>query len=234
MTIVTGGTEILVSTTNADTQANQQITTLADGGFAVTWTSRVASGDWEVRGRVFAADGTPVNDSDFLISPSVPHNFTPQITALADGGFAVTDGILGRVFAADGTLVRQRFRSRRGLGTGEWRLRGGVEFVRQGVLEHSGRCSRRTARRSTAAISSSPRRRCHRVQHADHGVGGRRLRSDVGILAAAKFTARCLRRTAHRSTAAISVSTYGGNHAVTALANGGFVVTWTRVTTTWT
>ena len=46
MTIVAGGTEILVSTTNADTQANQQITTLADGGFAVTWdrTTPAATG----------------------------------------------------------------------------------------------------------------------------------------------------------------------------------------------
>jgi hypothetical protein len=60
MTIVAGGTEILVSTRNAGTQATPQITALADGGFAVTWASRVDSGDWEVRCRVFAADGTPV------------------------------------------------------------------------------------------------------------------------------------------------------------------------------
>src|SRR5262245_12418713 len=109
MTTVVGGTEILVSTRNVDSQANQQITALANGGFAVTWASRFPSpweSRWEVRGRVFAADGTPVNGSEFLVSPSIPFNLPPQITALADGGFAVTDGFVGRVFAADGTLVR--------------------------------------------------------------------------------------------------------------------------------
>jgi hypothetical protein len=46
MTIVASGTEILVSTTDARMiQASAQITTLADGGFAVTWRRhRTAAG----------------------------------------------------------------------------------------------------------------------------------------------------------------------------------------------
>src|SRR5262245_19693518 len=103
---MTVGTEILVSTRNALLwQAKPQITTLADGGFAVTWASQTGSGNWEALCRVFAADGTPINDSDFLVSPSIPYNFPPQVIALADGGFVVTDGVFGRVFSADGTLV---------------------------------------------------------------------------------------------------------------------------------
>ena len=65
------GSDFLVSTTNAYDQLNQQITALADGGFAVTWTSSNGSNS-DIRGRVFAADGTPVNGSDFLVSTTTP------------------------------------------------------------------------------------------------------------------------------------------------------------------
>ena len=105
------GSDFLVSTTNWGDQYNPQITALADGGFAVTWASRDLFGNDEIRGRVFAADGTPVNGSDFLVSTANHYDqeYNPQITALADGGFAVTwwDAITlrGRVFAADGTPV---------------------------------------------------------------------------------------------------------------------------------
>jgi hypothetical protein len=112
MTIAALGTEILVST--AFIQMYPQITTLADGGFAVTWWSTDDGTNGEVRGRVFAADGTPVNGSDFLVSTTNAYGqMQPQITALADGGFAVTwisndkgdYDVRGRVFAADGTPV---------------------------------------------------------------------------------------------------------------------------------
>ena len=47
--------------------------------------------NYDIRGRVFAADGTPVNGSDFLVSTTnAGDQSIPQITALADGGFAVT------------------------------------------------------------------------------------------------------------------------------------------------
>jgi hypothetical protein len=68
MTIVAVGTEILVSTANANDQASPQITALANGGFAVTWMSLDNGSNYDIRGRVFAADGTPVNGSDFLVS----------------------------------------------------------------------------------------------------------------------------------------------------------------------
>lgn len=107
-TPVTGG-DFLVSTTNAENQLQPQITSLANGGFVVTWLSSDNGSDYDVRGRVFAADGTPVS-SDFLVSTlNTEFMLPPQITALADGGFAVTwvvnTDIRGRVFAADGTPV---------------------------------------------------------------------------------------------------------------------------------
>ena len=56
----------------------------------MTWKSWNGS-DYDIRGQVFAADGTPVNGSDFLVSTAnTGDQDVPQITALADGGFAVT------------------------------------------------------------------------------------------------------------------------------------------------
>ena len=107
------GSDFLVSTANANEQSNPQITALADGGFVVTWQSGTAA-NYDIRGRVFAADGTPVEGSDFLISTAnANEQSNPQITALPDGGFVVTwqsgtaanYDIRGRVFAADGTPV---------------------------------------------------------------------------------------------------------------------------------
>ena len=57
----------------------------------MTWQSLDDGSNYDIRARVFAADGTPVNGSDFLVSTANASNqVNPQITALADGGFAVT------------------------------------------------------------------------------------------------------------------------------------------------
>ena len=85
------GSDFLVSTANASDQDQP-----ADHG-AGEWRLRgdVASFDngsnFDIRGRVFAADGTPVDGSDFLVSTANTNDqINPQITALANGGFAVT------------------------------------------------------------------------------------------------------------------------------------------------
>ena len=58
---------------------------------SVTWQSDDNGANSDIRGQVFAADGTPINGSDFLVSTSNANDqFKPQITALANGGFAVT------------------------------------------------------------------------------------------------------------------------------------------------
>ena len=82
----------------------------------VTWQSGTSS-TYDIRGRVFAADGTPIDGSDFLVSTTNANAQTwPDIMALPDGGFMVTwqsrEGtplgyvIRGRVFDA----VRRRER----------------------------------------------------------------------------------------------------------------------------
>jgi hypothetical protein len=102
------GADFLINTTTNGVQDSPRITALAGGGFVVTWNSDehdpgTLNGD--IRGRVFAADGTA--GPDFLVNTTMAGEFyEPEITALTDGGFVVTwtsvGGFRGRVFAADG------------------------------------------------------------------------------------------------------------------------------------
>ncbi|MEO8115010.1 MAG: hypothetical protein ABI655_11545, partial [Phenylobacterium sp.] len=64
MGVTAVGTEFLVNTTTTLDQQNEQITTLANGGFVVTWEDDGQSaGDTSgnaVRAQVFTAGGTPL------------------------------------------------------------------------------------------------------------------------------------------------------------------------------
>ena len=81
-------TDFLVSTTNTGPQYYPQITSLSNGGFVATWTD---SSDWDIRGRVFNADGTPVTATDFLLNTTTAGSQGgPEITSLSNGGFVVT------------------------------------------------------------------------------------------------------------------------------------------------
>ena len=143
--------DFLIPTSNNSAQFNPRITALAGGGFAVTWESNANSGQTDIHGRVFDAAGNPVNASDFAVSTTnTDYQANPHITALANGGFAITwssdDGgtrdIRGRVFDADRQsgqrkrlpgLDHECVRSVRSADhrAGEWRLRGDVAIPRQ-------------------------------------------------------------------------------------------------------
>ncbi len=107
--------DILISTTNTSNQGYSEITSLENGGFVIVWRSYDSTSNWDIRGRVFNADGTPVNTEDFAISTSNTNiQQLPQITKLLNGGFVVIwesndNGsdydIRARVFNADGTAV---------------------------------------------------------------------------------------------------------------------------------
>jgi hypothetical protein len=66
------------------------ISTLADGGFVVTWWSKdhLDLSRWGIYGQRFDASGSPLG-SEFKISDT-PFGYHPSITGLPDGGFAVT------------------------------------------------------------------------------------------------------------------------------------------------
>ena len=88
------GGVFLVNTTKANNQGEPAITTLADGRFVVCWVDNSATGgdisESAVRARVFNANGTP-SGAEFLVNTTTAsHQFDPAITALDGGGFVVS------------------------------------------------------------------------------------------------------------------------------------------------
>jgi hypothetical protein len=113
------GNEILVNTAIFESQFQQQITALSNGGFVVTWTDfgqgvGGATGDTSlaaVKAQVFAAGGAPIG-SEILVNTAIfGSQYQPQITALSNGGFVVTwtdgggDTVKAQVFAAGGAPI---------------------------------------------------------------------------------------------------------------------------------
>ena len=98
------GSEFLVNTTTASDQSEPTITVLANGNFIVAFETG-ALPNFDVRARLFDGDGTPIGP-DFVVNTTTSLSQSdPSITALADGGFVVTweDG---SGIGADGQAVR--------------------------------------------------------------------------------------------------------------------------------
>ena len=86
------GQEFIINTTVTGDQFATSLTALADGRFVMTWSS-FDPGDGSgqcVRGRVFNADGSPAG-ADFIVnSTTTSTQQLPSVTALPDGRFVVT------------------------------------------------------------------------------------------------------------------------------------------------
>jgi Ca2+-binding RTX toxin-like protein len=101
--------DFLVNSTTAGPQTNSTVTALPDGHFLVTWqSSDEAAVDWDVRARLFDANGTAVG-SDFLVNSATLNVQTlPTVTALPDGQVVVTWTSSGD---GSGTAIRARILS---------------------------------------------------------------------------------------------------------------------------
>ncbi len=115
--------DFIINTTTALSQFAPVVATLSDGRFVITWFEGAvpvppALGDYQIRGRVLNADGTPsANASDFVINTTTAGSQqNATVAALADGRFVVawadtsgtapdTSGsqIRARVMNGDGT-----------------------------------------------------------------------------------------------------------------------------------
>ncbi|MCB1449466.1 MAG: cadherin domain-containing protein, partial [Nitratireductor sp.] len=106
--------EFRVNTYTTSTQLYSSVTALADGGFVVTWSSLGQDGSgWGVYAQRFDASGSPV-DSEFRVNDhTASDQIYSSVAALADGGFVVTwssngqdgdsYGIYGHRFDASGS-----------------------------------------------------------------------------------------------------------------------------------
>ena len=98
MTVTKIGSEILVNTATASDQSYPQITALVGGGFVVTWEDHSAgvggaTGDTSsaaVKAQVFDASGAAVGSEILVNTATTNYQGTAQIAALPDGGFVVT------------------------------------------------------------------------------------------------------------------------------------------------
>jgi len=91
------GGEILVNTTTAGSQRSPSVAVLNDGSYVVAWTSTTPdSSSSAVRGQRYDANGV-AKGGEFLITDHLPSAGRPDITALADGGFAVAFESAGKV-----------------------------------------------------------------------------------------------------------------------------------------
>ncbi|MEM5470101.1 VCBS domain-containing protein, partial [Hoeflea sp. AS60] len=217
------GGEILVNTATASVQSSQRITALSNGGFVVTWRDYSegvggAAGDTSgtaVKAQVFGADGTPTGTEILVNTATESFQSEVQITALSNGGFVVTwhddsQGIGGatgdtssyavkaQMFGADGTAV-------------------GME-----LLVNTATADNQFDQQITALSKGG-----FVVTWQDHsaGVGGAAGDTSETAVKAQVFGAD---GTAVGTELLVNTATenYQTAPRITALSNGGFVVTW--------
>ncbi|MCT4703349.1 Ig-like domain-containing protein [Enterobacteriaceae bacterium H20N1] len=114
-----------VNTTTAGDQANPTVTRLADGRIVVIWQSNDGSvllPDNNVYMQLYEADGVHKIGTEQQVNQRTNNNQdSPQVVALADGGFLVVyeswnggldsngDGIIARRYGSDGQVVTDEF-----------------------------------------------------------------------------------------------------------------------------
>ncbi|MGB0466608.1 MAG: tandem-95 repeat protein [Pontibacterium sp.] len=120
---VKAGDEFLVNSSTNSYQHSPVVTVLSDGNFVVLWSDNSQTGGdtsfYAVRGQLFAADGSAVND-EFLVNSTTANNqSSPSVTALDNGGFVAlwindpanpdVPSIRGQLFDADARPVNEEF-----------------------------------------------------------------------------------------------------------------------------
>ncbi len=102
------GTEFQINTTTAGDQSDPSITTLADGGFVVTWTSQGQDGSGAgIYIQRFNAEGVAIGDEVQINVQTAGNQIDADITALADGRLFVSWTSEGQ--DGSGTSVHGRF-----------------------------------------------------------------------------------------------------------------------------
>ncbi|WP_421781244.1 hypothetical protein [Kiloniella litopenaei] len=110
------GNETLVNTTTTNWQNSVSLTSLADGGYVVTWESYEQDGNqYGIYLQRYAADGSPVGVETQVNTYTTQSQNKADITGLVGGGYVVTwesyrqdgssDGIYLQQYAVDGSLV---------------------------------------------------------------------------------------------------------------------------------
>ncbi|MCW5600131.1 hypothetical protein [Nitrosomonas sp.] len=196
------GREFLVNTTTASSQINPSITALADGGFVVSWASHGQDGDsYGIFAQRYDSVGE-VQGAEFLVNTTTAsHQMAPSITAFIDGGFVVTWNSYNQDGSGYGVYAQRYDANGAELGR-EFRINTATASDQVG--------------RSTAALTDGGFVVTWQSFGQDgDGLGVYAQRYDAnGEIQGGEFRVNTT-STGHQS-----------NSSVTALADGGFVVSW--------
>jgi hypothetical protein len=204
------GAEFLVNTNVAGAQSEPQVAALSSGRFLVTWSDGLGSGGdgsaGAVKAQLFAADGSKIG-SEFLVNTATQLlQASPAVTELGNGGFVISWTDFNP--ASDGSqssIKAQIYDSQAN--------RLGGEFIANTTT---------TTAQTTPAIAPLANGG-FAISWADTSSTGLPGGSDIRLqrfdAAGAKLGGELL----------VNSSTQGSQvgPAMTALANGGFLVTWT-------
>ena len=123
--------EIKVST-GTNICANPVVAATSDGRFAVTWAERdltVEDNGWDIYGRVFSNDGTPVSTVRRLNTMQYGDQMVPKLAALGTDYLAVWasmgqdsswEGVYGQFMGSDGTLRGGEFQANTTVMSRQW------------------------------------------------------------------------------------------------------------------
>ena len=106
--VTVGNNDTRVNTSTANNQSQSAIALLADGSYVVTWSSG-HTGQYAIYSQHYAADGSLIG-GETRINTTTAFNIDPAIAALGDGGYLVTwtsnsTDVYAQRYAADGSAV---------------------------------------------------------------------------------------------------------------------------------
>lgn len=103
--------EIRVNTAFSDYQTAPDITSLADGGFVITWSSRGQDGsDFGIYAQRYNATGGKVGGETLINTTTTNSQVDSAVAGLSDGGYVITWESFGQDGSLDG-IYAQRFNS---------------------------------------------------------------------------------------------------------------------------
>ncbi len=211
------GAEFVVNTTTYVSQSSSAVTTLADGRFVISWMDQSETGDdtsgYAIRAQIFAADGSKLG-SEFLVNTTTARTQEfSSVTALENGGFVVswTDQSLSPDDTSLSAIRAQVFAA-------DGSKTGG-EFLVNTTTAGSQLTSSATALAGGGFVISWT----DSSQSPDE-PSGYAIRAQVFAADGSKLGTEFL----------VNTTTSGNQDysEVTALADGGFVVTWTDLSRT--
>lgn len=101
------GAAFTVSTMTAGEREFAAITSLANGGFVVTWQHFVSAENSDIKAQIYNADGSKSGGEMLINTVTADYQDRPVITSLLDGGFVVAWGdSSGQGGDADGTSIK--------------------------------------------------------------------------------------------------------------------------------